>query len=78
MHRLHNGTEVQYGCIILMPWRKIATIPDTKIEVDDDGNIHRRSIETGRFISGTVHPNYGNIGFGESIELSADLSETDE
>jgi hypothetical protein len=37
--------------------------------VDGYSNVRRRSIETGRFISGTRSPDYGEWGYGETVTL---------
>lgn len=57
-----------------MSWTEITDLPKTRLYQDQYGNIRRRSIETGRFISGTRWPDYGQWGFGETIELDVRIA----
>ena len=53
-------------------WTRIRDLPTTRLYFDQWGNVRRRSIETGRFISGTRPPGYGQADYGASIRLSAE------
>lgn len=52
-------------------WAPVVDLPPTRLYLDLHGNVRRRSTETGRFISGTIQPGFGQLGYGETIELEA-------
>ena len=54
-----------------MTWTRLTDLPATRLYEDQYGTVRRRSIETGRFISGTVSPDYGAGGYGATVRLAA-------
>lgn len=59
-------------------WEPITDLPPTRLYVDQWGNVRRRSTKTGRFISGTIQPDFGQLGYGDTIELEARRTERDD
>jgi len=59
-------------------WEAITDLPPTRLYVDQYGNVRRRSTESGRFVSGTITPDYGCLSYSETVELEARRTESDD
>lgn len=60
-----------------MAWTPITDLPETRLSLDAHGNVRRRSLESGQFVSGVVTPAYGEWGYGKTARLQAVDSDRD-
>lgn len=52
-----------------MTWERIGALPKSYLELDQHGNVRRRSADTGRFMEGDYLPPFGRLGFGQTVRL---------
>ena len=53
-----------------MTWTQIATTPELLVYRDEHSNNFLKSTLTGRFLPKTYTPDYGQIGYGETVGLT--------
>lgn len=53
-----------------MGWEKVSTTDEMVIYLDEYGNFRIRSTITGRFLPTHYSPNYGRLGYGDTVEMN--------